>query len=337
MPIPMPSISDLPDGPHRQLLLAVHQLYRDAGKPGIHHTSKMIRARNDLRDTISHEAISKILRGEVTPRRWQKLEALIQQYLDWSADRPGPSECAAAVRKIQTLWHHATDVGNQTTDTLPAGTGVGVAATEGATTNSPGPRPRMLVYPEAVAIEAMHLPDEKARDFIVSQTRRPDRELIALVAALMPMLPDEGIRLLHLVGITYDIGDDPYIADVVEQVQRYPTESWHGHDPLRALLRNVGKRSDYGVHLIETLIERNNTAAVQGYLKVYAERTSAMGAAELVCELAKTRSLRPVVNQFLRTVSAHMPRPLAQKVPEQLRQVGRDGDAQLMAVLLTNS
>ncbi|GDY60552.1 hypothetical protein SVIO_111750 [Streptomyces violaceusniger] len=90
MPIVLPNTDQIPDGPHRRLLLAVHQLYRDAGKPGIHHTSRTIRSRNDLRDTISHEAISRILRGEVMPRRWQKLEALIQQYLDWSVDRPSP-------------------------------------------------------------------------------------------------------------------------------------------------------------------------------------------------------------------------------------------------------
>ncbi|WP_141765403.1 hypothetical protein [Streptomyces malaysiensis] len=315
MPIVLPNTDQIPDGPHRRLLLAVHQLYRDAGKPGIHHTSRTIRSRNDLRDTISHEAISRILRGEVMPRRWQKLEALIQQYLDWSVDRPSPEESAMALRKIQTLWHQATDAADKT-----------------ATASTVRSRP--LLYPDEIVVEALKLPDDKARELLINETRRPGRELVPLVVALMPTLPEEGLRLLHLAGITYDIGDDPRIADTIAQVQRYPAETWHGHDPLRALLRNASKRSDYGVHLIKTLMKRNNTAAVENYLKTYAERTSAAGAAELVRELTKARGLHPVIDQFMRMVSEHTPRSLAREVPAQLRQVGRRREARMMAGLL---
>ncbi|MCY0924014.1 hypothetical protein OS965_38835 [Streptomyces sp. H27-G5] len=343
----MPSTTDVPDGPHRQLLHALHQLYRDAGKPGIHHTSKTIRARSDLRDTISHEAISKILRGEVMPRRWQKLEALIRQYLDWSVDRPSPGSSAATVRRIQALWHQATDANDDTVapETPPA-PAPGPAEPLTAESQDVGTHAsllpsmiqyRQLLYPDGVVSEAMKLPDDQARDFLINQTRRPGRGLAPLAVALMPTLPEEGIRLLNLAGITHDPADDSYIADVVAQIQRYPSEAWCGHDPLRALLRNVGKRADCGVHLIQTLMKQDNAEAAQGYLKVYAERTSPQGAAELVEALTKARAPRSLVDQALRTVSQHTPRPLAQQVPEQLRQAGRRREARLLDALLADS
>jgi hypothetical protein len=331
----MPSTTDLPPGPHRQLVLAVHQLYRDAGRPGIHRTSNAIRTRNDLRDTISHEAISKILRGKVTPRQWQKLEALVRQYLDWSVDQPSPEARTTTVREIQTLWHQALEADKGDTTTPRTRVLIGPLGTpEDAGVITPRLRNQKLLPPEEVIRQALELPQDKARELIIDQSRHPDRDLIPLVVALMPTLPEEGIRLLNMAGITQDTKDDPHIADLITQIQSYPADTWHGRDPFRALLRNVGKRSDYGAHLIKLLLKQCNGAAVQTYLRVYAQRTDPRGAAELVRALAKARGLRSVIDRFLQELTEQMPRPLATRTPEELQALGRRREARLLADLL---
>lgn len=336
MPIPMPSTSDVPDGPHRRLLLAVHQLYMDAGSPGIHHTSRSIRARNDLHDTISHEAISKILRGAVKPRRWQKLEALLRQYLDWSVHRPSPEDIAAAVREIQTLWHRAIEGDKADPVALQDRALFQLATPQDAGVITPGLSNQKLLAPEEVVRQALELPEGEARSLIIDQSAHPDRDAIPLAVALMSTLPEQGILLLNLAGSTQDTKDDPYLADLIAQVQDYPADTWCGRDPFRALLRSVGKRSDYGSHLVKLLLKQRNGAAAQAYLRVYAQRTDPLGAAELVQAFAKARGLRASINQFLQMVSEHTPRPLADKVPEQLRQLGRRREARLLAELLAN-
>ncbi|WP_406294372.1 hypothetical protein OG948_05905 [Embleya sp. NBC_00888] len=336
MPIQMPSTSDVPDGPHRRLLLAVHQLYMDAGSPGIHRTSRSIRARDDLHDTISHEAISKILRGKVIPQRWHKLEALLRQYLDESVDRPGPEDIAAAVREVQTLWYRAMEGNKADADGPQDSALLKLAAPEDAGVITLSLSNQKLLPPEEVVRQALELPEGEARSLIIDQSAHPARDPIPLVVALMSTLPEEGIRLLNLAGSTQGPKGDPYLADLIAQVQGYPADTWRGRDPLRALLRSVGKRSDYGSHLVKLLLKQGNDAAARAYLRVYAQRTDSLGAAELVQAFAEARGLRASINQFLRMVSEHTPRPLADEVPEHLRQLGRRREARLLAEMLAN-
>ncbi|MDW5330310.1 hypothetical protein [Plantactinospora sp. KLBMP9567] len=103
MPLPLPSDADLPDGPHRALVVDLHHLYRRAGYPGLKKISNEIRDRDDLPDAVSHETISKILQGEVLPR-WSKLESLVRVLAAWSVDRPIADTEA---RRFQELWHAA--------------------------------------------------------------------------------------------------------------------------------------------------------------------------------------------------------------------------------------
>jgi WD40 repeat protein len=101
----MPDKDRLPAGPHRALVEAVHDLYRDAGMRGLHAISKAIRKRNDLPDTVSHEAISAILQGEVVPR-WPKLESLVRQLAVWSVSHPNPDETTV---RFHALWLRAAE------------------------------------------------------------------------------------------------------------------------------------------------------------------------------------------------------------------------------------
>ena len=64
MAISMPSEATLPPGPHRDLVLALHALYRSAGLPSTRAISVAIRRRTDFPDTVSHEAVGMLLRGE---------------------------------------------------------------------------------------------------------------------------------------------------------------------------------------------------------------------------------------------------------------------------------
>ncbi|MFD3330163.1 hypothetical protein [Streptomyces sp. NPDC058701] len=301
----MPDTRHVPEGPHRQLLLALHQLYRDAGRPGIKRTSDTIQGRNDLPGTLSHEGISKILHGTVVPQHWQKLESLVRQYLTWSVDQTRPEQAADTVRNILDLWHKATEE-----------------------------RTRKVYTPEEVVRRALKLPEDEASKFIYDAAFDPDTDFLPLVVALMPVLPDEGIRLLRRVGVTHDEEDDPRLADFITEIQRYPADVWHGHDPLTALLRSAATRTSSGTHLIKLLLQRGNTAGVQAYLKTIALRTDPLNVALLVVDLAKARGLTTVIDEFLKAIAQHMPRPLAVKVPTHLKKLGRRREERALAGLL---
>jgi hypothetical protein len=98
-------LEQLPHGPLRELVLALHDLYRAAGKPGVRVISTRIRAREDLRDTVSHETISAMLRGRGLPR-WIKVECVVRQLAEWTVDHIDPDR---EVRRFHRLWLAASD------------------------------------------------------------------------------------------------------------------------------------------------------------------------------------------------------------------------------------
>lgn len=83
----MPDEAKLPPGPLRELIAAVHDLYVDAAMPGTSRISRLIRERDDLSDTVSHEMVAKLLHGETLPR-WEKLQCVVQQLCDMAVSRP---------------------------------------------------------------------------------------------------------------------------------------------------------------------------------------------------------------------------------------------------------
>lgn len=105
MAVAMPSRQALPDGPLRRLVEAVHALYNAAGRPGVRQISNAIRDRSDLPDTVSHETVSSILRGDGLPR-WIKLQCVIRQLADMAVTRPDPD---AEVRRFHRLWLESDD------------------------------------------------------------------------------------------------------------------------------------------------------------------------------------------------------------------------------------
>ncbi|MEU5209346.1 hypothetical protein [Streptomyces sp. NPDC020742] len=78
----------------------MHDLYVDAAMPGTSRISKLIRERDDLPDTVSHEMVGKLLHGEALPR-WEKLLCVVQQLCDMAVSRPVAEEERG---RFHALW-----------------------------------------------------------------------------------------------------------------------------------------------------------------------------------------------------------------------------------------
>ncbi|MEV4804980.1 hypothetical protein AB0K18_33695 [Nonomuraea sp. NPDC049421] len=73
--IAMPSKDQVPEGPHRDFLIIVFQMYRQAGRPSL---KQIVNAaeRMDLQGTASMETIRRTLRGKIIPERWETAYAV---------------------------------------------------------------------------------------------------------------------------------------------------------------------------------------------------------------------------------------------------------------------
>jgi tetratricopeptide (TPR) repeat protein len=101
----MPPEDRLPPGPLRDLVQDLHELYRAAGTPSARRLSNAIRDDDAMPDTVSHETVSGMLRGELLPR-WQKVECVVRTLVAWAVDpRPGDSD----IRRWFRLWSAAHD------------------------------------------------------------------------------------------------------------------------------------------------------------------------------------------------------------------------------------
>jgi hypothetical protein len=85
---------------HRRLKQAIEGLHRSAGLPSARAISSAIRNRDDLRDTVSHETVSGILRSNGLPR-WVKLECVVRQLAEWATHKP---DLDSVVLEMQELW-----------------------------------------------------------------------------------------------------------------------------------------------------------------------------------------------------------------------------------------
>lgn len=65
--VSMPSEEDVTPGPHRELLVALHQIYVAAARPGLRPMSAGIRRDNRTPATVSHQKIGLILSGKKLP------------------------------------------------------------------------------------------------------------------------------------------------------------------------------------------------------------------------------------------------------------------------------
>jgi hypothetical protein len=102
MAVSLPGPDALPPGPHRDLVEALHTLYQGAGTPGLRPIAKAV-MEGDFRDTVSHEKVAAMLRGNGLPR-WSKLEPVVRILATWHAPR---LDADKQVVVFQRLWHAA--------------------------------------------------------------------------------------------------------------------------------------------------------------------------------------------------------------------------------------
>jgi hypothetical protein len=101
--IELPGEDRLPAGPARDLVVALHELYRGAGRPGLRKIAQAVVHGHNFMDTVSHETVSDMLSGKSIPR-WSKLDCVVRQLAEWNTPRLGPSETA---ERFLILWDAA--------------------------------------------------------------------------------------------------------------------------------------------------------------------------------------------------------------------------------------
>jgi hypothetical protein len=96
-------LESLPEGPGRDLVLALHALYRGAGNPSTRRIAKGVQ-NGDYRDTVSHETVAAMLHGDRGLPRWEKLEAVVSVL---ALLHSPPLDPVAEATRMQGYWHAA--------------------------------------------------------------------------------------------------------------------------------------------------------------------------------------------------------------------------------------
>jgi hypothetical protein len=99
-------VSALPSGPMRDLVEALHELYRSAGMLSTRMISDMIRERDDFSDSVSHETVGLMLRG-TRLIGWTKFECVVRLLAEKSVNPV--FDPATSVRRFHNLWLYAKD------------------------------------------------------------------------------------------------------------------------------------------------------------------------------------------------------------------------------------
>lgn len=73
--IAMPSKEQVPEGPHRDLLIVLFQMYRSAGRPPLKQIVSTAKRLN-LDGTASQETVRRTLHGKIIPERWETAYAV---------------------------------------------------------------------------------------------------------------------------------------------------------------------------------------------------------------------------------------------------------------------
>lgn len=86
---------------------AIRDLHTLAGKPSLREISKIIRERDDLPDTVSHEMVGQLLNGHIP--KWSKVESIVRYLSERCLPPHNPDK--EAVRFL-ALWGDATGSGS---------------------------------------------------------------------------------------------------------------------------------------------------------------------------------------------------------------------------------
>jgi tetratricopeptide (TPR) repeat protein len=89
----------------QDLVAELQLLHRAAGRPSYRRISSGIRDQNHMPDTVSHETVSAILRGDGLPR-WSKVECVVRFLAALAVHHPDQED---EVRRFHALWLAASD------------------------------------------------------------------------------------------------------------------------------------------------------------------------------------------------------------------------------------
>lgn len=81
----MPTSEAVPEGPRRKFLEELFVHYREAGRPTLRVIAKWIKDHEEdraLRGTASTETIRRMMKGDVVPRNWPVVEAVLEALCD---------------------------------------------------------------------------------------------------------------------------------------------------------------------------------------------------------------------------------------------------------------
>lgn len=154
--IVLPSETEVPPGPHRQLLIALHDLYRLAGFPSTRDISKVIARSEFARDSMSHQTVANILAGRRVPR-WLKVEALVDGLLTLARHETTLSE----IDRFRQLWESTHFSGREHPASIPESQSQRVPLTEvHQEADSSGPAEHRAEQPSSSASESKRPPED---------------------------------------------------------------------------------------------------------------------------------------------------------------------------------
>jgi hypothetical protein len=99
------SMPDLPDGPRRRLVSALHSCYEEAGRPTLKAIDEWICAHPGLPATVSKETVRRMLVGLAVPRTWDMADTVFLALCGMAGRDPDePADDA---------WHGAAGLSRQ--------------------------------------------------------------------------------------------------------------------------------------------------------------------------------------------------------------------------------
>ncbi len=115
MSVSNPDLARVPEDPRRRFLRQLHLLYDSSGRPSARRISAVIRQNNSLPDTVSHETVAAVLRGDLIPS-WSKVECIVTSLGDWSINK---YDRGVLLRHFHGLWLDTVQARETVIDGIP--------------------------------------------------------------------------------------------------------------------------------------------------------------------------------------------------------------------------